>query len=179
MLAPVLSLSLRSISLLIATLTVIGSTATPDYPQPKGYVNDFANVIDVQSGERLTALCTELDQKTHAQVAVVTIQSLNGDSLEHYATSLFNKWGIGHKDDNRGILILLALSDHESRIAIGRGFEALLPNDRVARISDAMVPDLKLGHYGEAVLRSARTLAKIVAQERGVQLNELKSSSTR
>jgi uncharacterized protein len=111
--------SLTSISLLIALtaiLTAGGGAATPNYPEPKGYVNDFADVIDAQSRDRLNALCTELDQKTHAQVAIVTIESLRGAPLEHYATSLFNKWGIGHKDDNRGILILLALSNHQSRI---------------------------------------------------------------
>jgi uncharacterized protein len=162
---------------LTAILTAGRGSATLVFPEPKGYVNDFANVIDAQSTDRLNALCTELDQKTHAQVAIVTIQDLSGVPIEPYATSLFNKWGIGHKDDNRGVLILLALSDRKSRIEIGRGFEALFPNERVARINAEMVPDLKLRHYGQAVLRGTRSLARIVAQERGVNLNELKSSS--
>ena len=173
--------SLTSISLLIAltaTLTAGGGAATPNHPEPRGYVNDFADVIDAQSRDRLNALCTELDQKTHAQVAIVTIESLRGAPLEHYATSLFNKWGIGHKDDNRGILILLALSDHKSRIEIGRGFEALFPNERTAQIVADMVPDLNQRHYSQALLRSARTIATIVAQERGVNLRELDPSST-
>ena len=128
--------SLTSISLLIAliaTLSAGGGAETPNYPEPKGYVNDFADVIDAPSRDRLNALSTELDKKTHAQVAIVTIESLRGAPLERYATSLFNKWGIGHKDDNRGILILLALSNYKSRIEIGRGFEALFPNDRAAK----------------------------------------------
>jgi uncharacterized protein len=162
MLAAVFSRSLTSISLLIvlaATLTAGGGGAMLDYPEPKGYVNDFANVIDAQS-------------------AIVTIQDLGGAPLEHYATSLFNKWEIGYKVDNRGILILLALSDHKFRIEVGRGFEALFPHERVAGINAEMVPDLKLQHYGQEVLRGTRSLAKIVAQERGVKLDELKSSST-
>jgi uncharacterized protein len=181
MLAAVFSRSLISISLLIAltaTLTAGADTATLDYPKPKGYVNDFGNVIDANSTDRLNALCTELDQKTHAQVAIVTIESLRGAPIEHYATSLFNKWGIGHKDDNRGILILLALSDRKSRIEIGRGFEALFPNERVAKIVAEMVPDLKQQHYSQALLRCTRTIATIVAQERGVKLRELDPSST-
>jgi uncharacterized protein len=78
-----------------------GGAAPLDYPEPKGYVNDVANVIDVQSRDRLNALCTELDQNAHAQVAIITIESLRGAPIEPYATSLFNKWGIGHKYDNR------------------------------------------------------------------------------
>ena len=173
--------SLASISLLIAlaaTLTAGSGATRIHYPEPKGYVNDFANVIDAQSRDRLNALCSELDQKTHAQVAIVTIDSLQGDLLEHYSTSLFNKWGIGHKDDNRGILILLALSDRKSRIEVGRGFETLFPNERAARIIADMVPDLKQQHYGQALLRCTRTIATTVAEERNVKLRELDPSST-
>jgi len=163
--------SVLSISLLMAAVppTLVGGKS--DHPQPKGYVNDFANVIDVNTRDRLIALCTELDQKTHAQIAVVTIDTLGGDSIDDYATSLFNRGGIGHKkDDNRGILILLSLSNRKYRIEIGRGFEALFPNDRVARIGAEMVPDLKKQKYSEAVLHSTRVIASIIAKERGVNL---------
>jgi uncharacterized protein len=81
------------------------------------------------------------------------------------------------KDDNRGILILLSLSDRKSRIEIGRGFEALFPNERVAKIAAEMNPDLRQQHYSQAVLRCTRSLATIVAQERGVKLDALNSSS--
>jgi uncharacterized protein len=177
MLPAVFSRSLISISLLIAfaATTAVGS-GTSDYPEPKGYVNDYGNGIDVDTRARLNALCAELDQTTHAQVAIVTIETLHGALLEHYATSLFNKWGIGHKDDNRGILVLLVLSDRKYRIEIGRGFEALFPDERVAKIGAEMVPDLKLRHYSQALLRCTRTLAMIVAQERGVTLHELNPS---
>jgi uncharacterized protein len=178
MLTPVSSRSLISISLLIAiTTTISPGQGSRDYPEPKGYVNDFANVIAIDTRDRLSALCAELDQKTHAQVAIVTIETLRRAPLDHYATSLFNKWGIGHKDDNRGILILLSLSDRKSRIEIGRGFEALFPNERVAKIVAEMNPDLRQQHYGQAVLRCTRSLATIVAQERGVKLEALNSCS--
>ncbi len=159
-------------------MTAGGGAATLDYPEPKGYVNDFGDVIDANSRDHLNALCKELDHKAHAQIAIVTIDTLGGAPLKPYATSLFNKWGIGYKDDNRGILILLALSERKCRIEIGRGFEALLPNQRVAKINAEMAPDLKLRQYSRAILRCTRTLATIAAQERGVTLNELQSSST-
>jgi uncharacterized protein len=172
-LAAVFLRSVLSLSLLIAAGCSTLAGGESGLLQPKGYVNDFANIIDVNTRDRLTALCTELDRKTHAQIAVVTIDSLGGNSLEAYATSLFNRWGIGHKEDNRGILIVLSLSDRKYRIEIGRGFEPLFPNDRVARIGGEMIPDLKKQKYSEAVLHSTSVIASIIAKERGVKLTTL------
>jgi len=165
-----------SILLLIAGGPSAVAEEGTDHPQPKGYVNDFANVIDVSTKDRLTVLCTELDQKTHAQIAVVTINTLGDASIDAYATSLFNRWGIGHKDDNRGILILVSLSDHKYRIEIGLGFESLFPNGRVARIGAEMIPDLKKQKYSEAVLHSTTVIASIIAKQRGVKLTTLPTS---
>jgi len=143
------------------------------FPRPTGYVNDFATVIDANTKEQLEALCTELDQKTNAQIAIVTVQTLAGSSIKDYAQRLFNEWGIGHKADNRGLLILLSMAEHKYRIEVGLGFETLFPNARVATIGSQMVPDLKAQHYSQALLTCTRTLASIVAEEKRVQLRSL------
>jgi TonB family protein len=149
-----------------------GSTKR-EFPQPTGYVDDFANVLNTEAKKQLAALCAELEQKTNAQIAVVTVQTLEGASIEDYAVRLFNEWGIGHKEDNRGLLILLSMEEHKYRIEVGLGFEALFPNDRVAKIGAAMVPDLKQQRYSEALLRCTRTLASIAADEKHIQLYTL------
>jgi uncharacterized protein len=141
-----------------------------DFPKPQGFVSDFAKVIDADTQKRLTALCSQLDAKTHAQIAVVTVESLGGTPIGDYARLLFNKWGIGHKDDNRGMLILLSMTDRMSNITVGYGFERLFPNDRVARIVAEMNPDLKQRNYSKAVLHSTGKIAKIIAHEKGVTL---------
>ena len=114
-------------------------------------MNDFANVIDARSKRQLDALCTELDRTIHAQVAIVTVQTLGGISIEDYALNLSNQWGIGHREDNRGLLILLSIADHKYRIEVSCGFEALFPDERVAKIGKEMVPDLKVGDYGPCI----------------------------
>jgi len=144
-----------------------------NFPQPTGYVDDFAKVVDDSTKGRLNALCTELDQRTNAQIAIVTVQTLGGSSIEEYAHHLFSEWGIGHKEDNRGLLILLSLSERRYRIEVGRGFEALFPNDRVAKIGAEMVGDLKVQHYRHALLRCTRTLASIIAEERRTKLRSM------
>jgi uncharacterized protein len=143
----------------------------------KGWVSDFSNVIDTDTEKSLTALCVESDRKTHAQIAVVTVESLGGTPIESYALALFNEWGIGHKEDNRGILILLATSDHQWRIQTGRGLETLLPNARVGEIGEKMTPDLRERRYSKAVLRTAREIAGIIAKERGVILDSVDRGS--
>jgi uncharacterized protein len=167
------------LSLLVAAyFSPAAVEAQLEFPKPKGYVNDFANVIDAGAKRRLDALCKEVDEKTHAQIAVVTIDSVEGTPVGDYARLMFNHWGIGYKDDDRGMLILLAITDRTYFISVGRGFEALFPNDRVALIGSDMVPLLRQRHYSKAALLSAGKIAGIIAHERGVTLKTLKAGST-
>jgi uncharacterized protein len=159
--------------LLLGLLAPIACKTQHKFLPNQGWVSDFANVIDPDAEKSLTALCGELDQKTDAQIAVVTVESLGGTPIENYAHALFNEWGIGRKDDNRGILILVATADHQWRIQTGRGLETLLPNARVAEIGGRMVPDLRRQQYSTAVLRTAREIARIIAKERGVTLDSV------
>ena len=71
-------------------------------------MNDFAEIIDAQSQAKLEALGKKLDQEKSAQLAIVTVESLDGMPIEDFATQLFNRWGIGDKETNRGVLILLS-----------------------------------------------------------------------
>ena len=95
--------------------------------KPTGYVNDFAQVLSSESAAYLENLCTEIDQKTKAQIAVVTIHSLDGRDIESYAVDLYKSWGIGSKSTNRGVLILLATDDHRYRTEVGYGLERFFP----------------------------------------------------
>lgn len=111
------------------------------------------------------------------RLRLFTIDSLQGEPIADYAHSLFNDWDIGHKADNRGMLILLAKNDRKYYIAVGRGFEKLFPNGRVAAIGKKMTPDLKEQHYSDAVLKAAEEIAGIIAQERKVVLSSLAQQS--
>src|ERR1051325_10190555 len=94
--------------------------------QPTGYVDDFARVIDPASREAIEQLASQIDQKTGAQIAVVTIRSLDGADIESYASDLYKQWGIGPKSSNRGVLILLAVNDRRYRTEVGYGLEPIL-----------------------------------------------------
>src|ERR1700758_2485379 len=96
--------------------------------KPQGYVNDFAGVLSAQAKDKLTALCAEVDQKAKAQIAVVTVSSLEGEPVEQYSIDLATAWGGGPKQSARGILILVAPNDRKYRIEVGYGLEPILPD---------------------------------------------------
>ncbi|HKF56751.1 MAG TPA: TPM domain-containing protein, partial [Blastocatellia bacterium] len=111
--------------------------------KPTGYVNDFAGVIDPESAEAIRGLCEQIDHKAKAQIAVVTIHSLDGADIESYAVDLYKAWGIGPKSQNRGVLILVAVNDHRYRIEAGYGLEPILPDGKVGGFGREAVPLLK------------------------------------
>jgi uncharacterized protein len=139
--------------------------------KPAGYVNDFAGVLSPQARNLLTALCTEVDQKAKAQIAVVTVKSLDGKPIEDYSIALATQWGIGPKQSASGVLILLAVNDRQDRIEVGYGLEPILPDGKVGGFLREAVPYLREGNYDAALLLVTRRAADVIAQDRGVTLS--------
>jgi len=137
---------------------------------PTDYVNDFAHVLDSNTIAQLDNICQQIDQKAHAQIAVVTIQSLDGASIEDYAVDLFKTWGIGSKATNRGVLILLAVQDHRYRIEVGYGLEPILPDGKVGGFGREAVPLLKQNDYNGAVLLLTSRVTDVIAKDAGITL---------
>src|ERR1700694_5518661 len=137
---------------------------------PTGYVSDLAGVITPEARTRLEALCAEVEQKTGAQLAIVTVQSREGESGENYAVNLFKQLGVGSKKDNRGVLLLVAPSERKYRIEVGYGLEPVINDARAGDTGRAMVPFLRQGDYSSAIETAAWQLAKYIADERRVTL---------
>src|SRR5580693_6825093 len=142
----------------------------PDY-KPQGFVNDFANVLSPSTREQLTALCKEVDEKAHAQIAVVTVPTTNGQPIVDYSFHLATKWGVGPKQSNRGVMILFAVNDHKYWIQVGYGLEPILPDGKVGGFGREAVPILRQGNYDAAVLLMTRRIAEVIAQDAGITLN--------
>ncbi len=139
--------------------------------QPHNYVNDFAGVLDASTQARLNNLCQQVDQKAHAQMAVVTVKSVDGEDVVTYAVALYQKWGIGKKGSDRGVLILLATDDHKYWAAVGYGLEGILPDGKVGGFGREMVPILRSGNYAAAVTLITTRIASVIAQDAGVTLD--------
>ncbi|HUJ80994.1 MAG TPA: TPM domain-containing protein [Candidatus Acidoferrales bacterium] len=142
---------------------------------PQGYVNDFAGVLNVETKQKLEALCTEVDQKAHAQIAVVTVSSLQGESVDQFTIDLAMGWGIGPKGTKRGVLVLLAPTEHKYRIEVGYGLEPILPDGKVGSFGREAVPLLRDGDYSGAVTLMTRRVAETIAADQKVELSSLSS----
>jgi uncharacterized protein len=142
-----------------------------DLPAPTNYVNDFAGVLSPGTLASLNALCAQVDRVAHAQIAVVTVKSLDGEPIENFATALEDKWKVGKKGTDRGLLLILAANDRKYRIEVGYGLEGILPDGRVGDIGRAMVPYLRQNDYDGAVTMAVRQIAQIIAADAGVTLN--------
>jgi uncharacterized protein len=154
-------------------LLTLGAHAQNGLPKskPAGYVNDFAGVLSPAARNLLTSLCTEADQKAKAQIAVVTVKSLEGRPIEDYSIALATQWGVGPKQSASGVLILLAVDDRQDRVEVGYGLEPILPDGKVGGFLREAVPYLRVGNYDAAMLLITRRVADVIAQDRGVKLS--------
>ena len=130
-------LCIAAVFLLIFTFCSCGSVEEK-YPEhtEKFYVNDFANVIDDNTETEFYSKAVALNKVTTAQVVLVTVETLNGEASAEYALELGRKWGVGNKDNDNGIVVLLATEEREIYIAVGYGLEGALPDSKTGRIID-------------------------------------------
>ena len=171
-LAPLVAVCL--VTLLFAATTL---AQNPRSLRPQGYVNDFAHVLAPDSKNAIEALCQEVDHKAQAQIAVVTVRSLEGESIEDYSINLAAHWGIGPKQKDRGVLILLAPNEHKYRIEVGYGLEPILPDGLVGSFGREAQPQLRIQNYSGAVLLLTERIAAVIAKDRGVKLEALAQES--
>jgi uncharacterized protein len=162
----------RLVGLAIVVMACVASAWAESVSQlqPMGYVNDFAQVLDPATKAQIEDIARQVDEKAHAQVAVVTIHSLDGVDIESFAVDLFKKWGIGYKTTDRGVLILYAIQDRRSRIEVGYGLEPILPDGKVGSFQREAAPLMRSGDYNKALLLVTNRIASVIAEDGGVQI---------
>jgi len=151
----------------------------PNYPDhPQGYVSDFAGVISAQDKDLIASLAQGLEEKTTDQMAVVTINSTQPETIEGYAVELFKRWGIGHKGKDNGILLLVAVQDRKVRIETGYGLEGTLPDvigNKIIR--DIMVPSFKSGQYSTGIKNGAVAIVSVMTGDKSFNIASHEGSS--
>ena len=141
------------------------------YPRPKAWVSDFANVISPGEESKINAIAAEVKQKTGAEIAVLTVRNLNGADIESFAGALFKEWGIGQRGRDNGVLLVVAVEDRRMRIEVGYGLEPILPDGMAGEVRDQyMAPDLRKNNYGAGLLRGTIAIAGIIANDAGVMI---------
>jgi uncharacterized protein len=138
--------------------------------KPQGYVSDFASVVDAQSKTELESFSARVEKATGTQMAFVTLDAIEGESLEDFANDLYRRWGIGQKGKDEGLLLLLIVRERRSRLEVGRGLEEFIPDGMAGSLLRDMRPFLQQNQYGEAFKTAAQSLADRIAQAKGVSI---------
>jgi uncharacterized protein len=138
--------------------------------KPTGYVNDFAHAIDDANSQRLAAYCGIVERSTGAQIAIVTVDTLDGDDVADVANRLYHQWGVGKKPNDEGVLILFAVKDKKDRAEIGYGLEPVITDADAGSIMRGLRPILRQGSYGPAALAAAQQLGAKIAAAKNVTL---------
>src|SRR5229473_4379041 len=165
------SFTLVSVCILLLSAAFPAPAENPKNIHPTGYVTDLASVMAPDTKARLEALCGEVEDKAGAQIAVVTVHSLEGESVETFAVDVYKELGVGSKRDNRGALLVVAPDEHKYRIEVGYGLEPVINDARAGDAGRAMVALLRQSNYSAAIEAATWMLAKDIADDRGVTLS--------
>jgi uncharacterized protein len=143
-----------------------------DHPEPAGYINDLANVIRPETTIQLANIITQFERATGNELAVVTVPSLEDEPIENYAAVLFEKWGVGKKGEDNGLLFVIAPVERKARIEVGYGLEPYINDALAGRIlRDTMFPHFKSGDFSQGILNGVVEATGIIAKKTGVQFD--------
>lgn len=139
--------------------------------QPQGHVSDFAQVLDPAHRAEIERYGRRVAELTKAEIAIVTLKTLDGDPIEDVANTLYRKWGIGKKGNNEGVLLVLVTQERRMRLEVGYGLEAIIPDGLAGELLDKMRPLLRQREYGPALLEAAHQLGSRIAQAKNVNID--------
>jgi len=141
--------------------------------KPEGYVSDYANILSYDEKSEIFNLSKVIDEKSTVQIAVITIESLGLYTIEEFSYKILEKWGIGQKDKNNGILIVIALKEKKVRIEVGYGLEYLIPDSKAALIiQNYGIPYFKESSYGKGLYNMTYQLGSIIAKNNGQNISD-------
>ncbi len=156
---------------LLAAGLVVAQAALP---KPSGYVNDFAGILDAPTRAALEQRLKDVEARTSSEIAVATVTSLDGMSIEEYANRLFKEWGVGQEKTDNGVLILVAPNEREMRIEVGYGLEGVLPDGLAGEIRDEQfLPRFRDNDYAGGIRDGVGRIADIVGKNQVLTPEEL------
>jgi len=167
------------ISCFLLAVLIFGSSqvlAQINYPEPRGYVNDFAGIISDDVEQKMETSLRDYEAKTTNEVAVVTVASLEGLSIESYTMGLAEKWGVGKEGKDNGVILLVAPNERKVRVEVGYGLEPVLTDSKAQQVIDAMTLYFKESKYTQGieigVKKITDTLGYLTPEELAIQQQE-------
>ena len=160
----------RSIGPILVLFLIVFSgavnAAALEVPRLKGHVNDYAAMLSTASQRQLEAVLTDFEQKESTQIVVLTIPSLQGDSLEDFSIRVAEAWKIGQRQLDNGAILLIAKNDRKIRIDVGYGLEGRLTDLLAGRINRSVIaPRFKSGQFDQGITEGVAAMIDAVRGE--------------
>ncbi|MEE2638598.1 MAG: TPM domain-containing protein, partial [Acidobacteriota bacterium] len=158
---------------LVCLLVPLSTTAQIPIPvrDADRSVHDVAGVLDPPDIVTMERFHTDLYQQTGVAIVVVTMPTLGGEPIRAFGVRLSTEWGVGDRETDRGIIVVLAIEERDIDIETGYGAEGFLPDGRAGAILDTAVPLLTAGEYSAGMLRISAALVAVSAEEFGVTVS--------
>lgn len=169
---------------LLFLLTLAPMIQAATIPQPVGdiYTQDFAGLLNSEQKAEINQLAARLDDATGAQIAVLTVNSLDGADIQSFANQAFREYKLGDAEKNNGVLLVIDMDSREMWVEVGYGLEGALPDGKVGRILDEFtVPYMKNDQADLAILNTMKVFYQEIAKEyewNGEAVNPVQSAKS-
>jgi uncharacterized protein len=148
---------------------VLLSTIAYALPQPSGWVNDYANILTLDEKMQLNTLIDSIEKNTTAEIAIVTVNSLEGKPVEEVALNYMTEWGVGKEKNDNGIVILVSPAERLYRIEVGYGAEGVITDSRAGRIGrEKLALYFKEKRYGEGLYLAVEEIGGLLKNDPSV-----------
>jgi uncharacterized protein len=155
----------------LALQAVMAPTLLAAYPKATGNINDYAGVLTRSDKENLEALVNAVLKQTGTTFAVAIVNDHGDESIEEYAVHLYETWGVGQEADDKGLLVVVSMKEHDLRAEVGYGLEPVITDARAGESLDEMIPYFQNGEYGKGLYAGLLKAAEYVAKDAGVMLD--------
>ena len=156
---------------LASVITTRAQTTQSPLPPPTGYVNDYAEVIDAATEQRMENILVNLKQRANIEFAVVTVNTTGGQDIFDYSLAVARGWGIGPgKEGSKGMLLLVAIQDRKYFTQVSRHLEGDLPDGLTGEIGRRMREPFRAGDYSAGLMTAVQTLVATLAEKQGFSI---------
>ncbi len=160
------------IAILLATVLPTVALAYTNPGAPTGFINDFANLLTTEQRTILENKLNNFKTQTGAEISIVTINNLTGDTIENFTVELFKEWGIGQKGKDNGALLLISKDDRAVRIEVGYGLEGDLTDAASNQIiQNFIIPEFKQGNYFSGINQAADKIIGVLQGDASIDYN--------
>ena len=160
-------------------LAILNCSALTIPNEPGGYINDYAKMLSLQTTNQIVAELINYEKETSNQIVIVTFKSLDGESLEDFSIKLAQKWKIGTKEKDNGVILLVFKDDRKVRIEVGYGLEGVLTDAICSQIiRNEIVPNFKAGNYDLGVEKAIGAIIEVTKGEYKAERSNLTSADS-